>query len=233
MSDKEEKTTKILFAEDDEKITSFVDVYLDKEGYQVQYAVDGEEALEKFHKFTPDLIILDVMMPKMSGIEVCKAVRKYSNVPVLMLTALTHEEDKIIGFAAGADDYLTKPFSPRELMARIKSLLRRVQPQKPPSPTFSFRDLHINFEKCEVKLKGQAIYLTAFEYKLLQTLVENPGKVFSREELLSRLYPDEEFDVTSRTVDVHIGKLREKIEEDTTNPKYILTVRGLGYKFAE
>ncbi len=233
MSEKEEKATRILFAEDDEKITSFVDVYLEKEGYQVQYAVDGEEALEKFHKFNPDLVILDVMMPKMNGIDVCKTIRKYSNVPVLMLTALTHEEDKIGGFAAGADDYLTKPFSPRELVARVKSLLRRVQPQKPPSPTFSFRDLQINFEKAEVKLKEQPLYLTAFEYKLLQTLVENPGKVFSREDLLARLYPGEEFDVTSRTVDVHIGKLREKIEEDTSNPRYILTVRGLGYKFAE
>jgi DNA-binding response OmpR family regulator len=178
-------------------------------------------------------VILDLMLPHLDGWEVCRELRRASDVPILMLTARGEELDRVVGLSMGADDYVVKPFSSRELVARVKAILRRARPKaSAPKRQLAHGDLVLNLEKRKVTVHGQSVGLTAFEYKLLQAIMASPGRIFTREELLDHLYPGGET-VIDRVIDVHIGKLRQKIEDDPAKPRYILTVRGMGYRFAE
>ena len=227
------RSNPILIVEDDRKTSDLICLYVEREGFKAIAAYDGSQALDLARQHNPMFVILDLMLPIIDGWEVCQALRRSSDVPILILTAREEEMDRILGLSLGADDYLVKPFSPRELVARIKAILRRAQ-LKPLSARdeLSHGELTLELEKHKVTLKGQPVSLTLSEYKLLQVLMSAQGKVFSREELLNHLYPAGDA-VVDRVVDVHIGKLRQKIEDDASRPKYILTVRGLGYRFAE
>ncbi|QHI71650.1 response regulator transcription factor [Aminipila terrae] len=228
-----EEKKKVLIVEDEPKIVEAVMAYLKKSGYNPFVAYDGEKALTLFHNVSPDLVILDLMLPKISGEEVCKTIRRNSRVPIIMLTAKVSEEEMITGLNIGADDYVTKPFSPRELMARISSLLRRTdQGVSPLFHTMSWNDndLEIDLNNHTVKKSGMEISLTPIEFKLLCVLIKYPKKTFTREELIGVVLGTD-YEGFERTIDSHIKNLRSKIEDDTANPRYILTVRGLGYKF--
>ena len=224
----------ILIVDDDAQISLLIASTLQNEGFPTICAADGEEALSLSEKHHPALIILDIMLPKVDGIEVCRQIRKRSDAPILMLTAKADEFDKILGLSIGADDYLTKPFSPRELTARAKAILRRSLP-KPPGSLKKLRhlDLEIDFDKCKVMVMGKEVALTVYEYKILEALAGSPGHVFSREQLIQKIYAFEDVSVVDRVIDVHVGNLRAKVEKDSSRPRYILTVRGMGYKFAE
>ena len=223
----------ILIVEDDKKTASLVELYLQREGFQTVLALDGREALELARRYNPMLVVLDLMLPLVDGWEVCRELRSWSDVPILILTARGEEVDRISGLTLGADDYVVKPFSPRELVARVKAILRRVRSDTTAKRTvWSHKDLVLDLDKRKVSLSGRAISLTVHEYNLLKALMTRPGRVFTRAELLDRLYPDGEA-VIDRVIDVHIGKLRQKIEEDSSRPRHILTVRGIGYQFAE
>lgn len=223
----------ILIVEDDKKTASLVELYLQREGFQTVVASDGREALKLARHHNPMLVVLDLMLPLVDGWEVCRELRSWSDVPILMLTARGEEVDRISGLTLGADDYVVKPFSPRELVARVKAILRRARSDATAKKTvWSHKDLVLDLDKRKVSLKGRAISLTVHEYNLLKALITRPGRVFTRVELLDRLYPDGEA-VIDRVIDVHIGKLRQKIEEDSSRPRHILTVRGIGYQFAE
>ena len=224
----------ILIVEDDKKTTSLVALYLEKEGFNAVVAHDGLEGLTLAKRHSPILIILDLMLPKLDGWEVCRQLRRISDVPIIMLTARGEEVDRISGLTLGADDYVAKPFSPRELVARVKAVLRRGRfyPIKDKS-ILSYKDLVLNLEKRTVRLKDRSVQLTPHEYALLQALMLSPGRVFTRDELLDHLYPAGEALVIDRVVDVHIGKLRQKIEDNPSAPRYIMTARGVGYHFAE
>jgi len=227
------KPSLILIVEDDRKTANLVSIYLEREGFKTISAYDGQKALELVKRHQPGFVILDLMLPKIDGIEVCRQLRSQSDLPILMLTAKDEELDRVLGFSLGADDYMVKPFSPRELVARVKAILRRVRPDAPKAKgLLTCGGLVLDPQKRTVTLNGQPVSLTLFEYKLLEALMASPGRVFSREELLNRFYPSGEA-VIDRVIDVHIGKLREKIEEDASRPRYILTVRGLGYRFTE
>lgn len=223
----------ILIVEDDKKTASLVALYLERDGFQTIAAYDGRQALELAERHNPIFVILDLMLPNVDGWEVCRELRRSSDVPILILTAREEEMDRVLGLSLGADDYVVKPFSPRELVARVKAILRRARPEaaKAHSP-LSCWGLVVDLEKRKVTLNGHPVSLTPSEFKLLQILMASPGRVFSREELLDRLYPHGQV-VVDRVIDVHIGKLRQKIEEDPSKPRYILTVRGIGYQFAE
>jgi DNA-binding response OmpR family regulator len=224
----------ILVVEDDKKTASLIKLYLEREGFQTVIAYDGQQAIELAEQYRPTFVILDLMLPLVDGWEVCRRLRQSSDVPILMLTARGEEIDRVSGLTLGADDYVVKPFSPRELVARVKAILRRGRPGAPDrEKVLSFEELTLDLEKHKVTLEGQSVLLTPHEFKLLQTLMAAPGKVFAREELLDRLYPRHEATVIGRVVDVHIGKLRQKIEKNPSDPRYILTVRGIGYQFAE
>ena len=224
----------ILIVEDDKKTASLIKLYLEREGFQTVIAYDGQQALELAEQYRPIFVILDLMLPLVDGSEVCRRLRQSSDVPILMLTARGEEVDRVSGLTLGADDYVVKPFSPRELVARVKAILRRRRLEAPDQKkVLSFEELTLDLEKHKVTLEGRPVLLTPHEFKLLQTLMASPGKVFAREELLDRLYPRNEATVIGRVVDVHIGKLRQKIEKDPSNPRHILTVRGIGYQFAE
>lgn len=228
-----EEKKKVLIVEDEPKIVEAVMAYLKKSGYNPFVAYDGEKALTLFHNVSPDLVILDLMLPKISGEEVCKTIRRNSRVPIIMLTAKVSEEEMITGLNIGADDYVTKPFSPRELMARISSLLRRTdQGVSPLFHTMSWNDndLEIDLNNHTVKKSGMEISLTPIEFKLLCVLIKYPKKTFTREELIGVVLGTD-YEGFERTIDSHIKNLRSKIEDDTANPRYILTVRGIGYKF--
>ncbi len=223
----------ILIVEDDHNTSKLVATYLEREGFVTIAAYDGEEALRQARLREPGFVILDVMLPKVDGWEVCRQLRKFSDVPVLMLTAREEEMDRVMGLSLGADDYVVKPFSPRELVERVKAILRRVLP----GPVRDQRilrhgDFVLDLEKHKVSVDGAAVSLTSSEYKLLQALMSAPGRVFSRNELLERFYEHGET-VIDRVIDVHIGKLRQKIEADPANPRLILTIRGFGYRFAD
>jgi len=227
-------TDKILVVEDDKKTASLIKLYLEREGFQAVIAYDGRQALELAEQERPIFVILDLMLPLLDGWEVCRRLRQSSDVPILMLTARGEEVDRVSGLALGADDYVVKPFSPRELVARVKAILRRGRLEAPDQEkVLSFEELTLDLEKHKVTLEGRPVLLTPHEFKLLQTLMAAPGKVFAREQLLDRLYSRNEATVIDRVVDVHVGKLRQKIEKDPSNPRYILTVRGIGYQFAE
>ena len=225
----------VLIIEDDKKTASLIALYLEREGFHTIVAHDGETALELAAEHKPIFVVLDLMLPKLDGWEVCRRLRKDSDVPILILTARDEEVDRVSGLTLGADDYVAKPFSPRELVARVKAIMRRVQsrPSTQASPAISHRGLVLDPEKRKVMLHGKRIELTHHEFNLLHALAAAPGKVFTREDLLSRLYPKQEAVVIDRVVDVHIGKIRQKIEKDPSNPEFILTVRGSGYQFAE
>jgi len=227
-----EKT--ILIVEDDHKTSSLVALYLEKEGFKTVIAEDGLAAIEIVKRQQPDFVILDLMLPKIDGWEVCRHIRRSSDVPIIMLTAREDEVDRISGLTLGADDYVIKPFSPRELVARVKAILRRTRLQTRDEQTvFSAAGLVLDTEKIQVTLHGERIPLTPHEYKLLEALMSGRGKVLSRQKLLEYLYPNDEAIVIDRVVDVHIGKLRQKLKEDPANPRFILTVRGIGYRFTE
>ena len=223
----------IMIVEDDRNTAALVATYLQREGFETVTVYDGELALKRARQRTPLLVILDIMLPKVDGWEICRQLRRQSDVPILMLTAREEEIDRVMGLSLGADDYVVKPFSPRELVERVKAILRRARPRPFNSgPLLSHRGLVIDTEKHKVTLDGRPIALTTTEYKLLYALMRAPGRVFSREELLNRFYEHGEV-VIDRVVDVHIGKLRQKIEASPSQPRHILTVRGFGYRMAE
>ena len=228
---------KILVVEDEPDIRKLVNYNLAQERFKVLEAEDGEQGLKIVQRDKPDLVILDLMLPGLSGMELCKILRERSEterLPVLMLTAKASEADRIVGLEMGADDYLTKPFSPRELVARVRAILRRVESAKPADqlPAYDKGCLKIDFSTYEVFAREKSIRLTLKEFELLRFLVQNPNRVLSRDQLLDRVWGGETY-VTPRTVDVHIRRLRKAIEKDDSKPKWILTLRGVGYKFDE
>ncbi|HEX2952821.1 MAG TPA: response regulator transcription factor [Bacillota bacterium] len=224
---------RILVVDDEPKIVEVVHSYLQNKGYEPYSAYSGEEALDAFDKINPCLIILDLMLPDIMGEVVCQRIRKKSRVPVIMLTAKAEEDEILQGLELGADDYVTKPFSPRQLVARVDALLRRSGDEAVPLSgllSYSEGDLVIDSTKHEVKKAGQVVGLTPNEYSLLMTLVKYPQKAFTREELIAIAMGDD-YQGFDRTIDSHIKNLRQKIEDDTKNPRYILTVHGVGYRF--
>ncbi|MBQ8636712.1 MAG: response regulator transcription factor [Clostridia bacterium] len=225
----------VLIVEDDPNIVDILKFNFEKEGYNTLVATDGALGLELAQSSNPDLILLDVMLPRMDGFEVCRKVREKSNVPIIMLTAREEEVDKVLGLELGADDYITKPFSIRELTARVKANLRRMSidmstASQDPSSTITSGELVINIERYEVQKRGKVIDITLREFELLKFLAQQPEKIFSRENLLENVWGYEYYgDV--RTVDVTVRRLREKIEDDPSLPRYIVTKRGVGYYF--
>jgi DNA-binding response OmpR family regulator len=223
----------VLIVEDDRNTAALIKTYLEKEGFQTAVVHDGDEALNMIKTSNPGFVILDIMLPKIDGWEVCRRLRSFSDVPVLMLTAREEEIDRVLGLSLGADDYVVKPFSPRELLERVKAILRRARPvQSPKVKLLCKGGLVLDPEKLKVTLHGRIISLTSHEYKLLYALMRSPGRVFSRSELLDHFYQHGEV-VVDRVIDVHIGKLRQKIEMDPARPQYIQTVRGFGYRFTD
>lgn len=223
----------ILVIDDEEKIIEVVRSYLENAGYTVFSALTGRQGLELFERVDPDLVVLDLMLPDLMGEEVCKNLRRKSRVPIIMLTAKVGEEDKLTGLDIGADDYMTKPFSPRELVGRVRAILRRTADEKGPLAnllSFNQDDLQIDLVKREVLKNGEVVNLTPNEYKILTALAKYPKRVFTREELVNTAM-GLDFEGYERSIDSHIKNLRQKIENDTRNPEYILTVHGVGYKF--
>jgi DNA-binding response OmpR family regulator len=224
---------KILLVDDEKRILEVLEAYLEREGYEIHCADNGIDALKKAKTINPDLIILDLMLPDISGEEVCRLVRKECDVPILMLTAKSAEDDRINGIVMGADDYLTKPFSPREVVVRVQAILRRVKKkEKVERIEFNNKQLAIDLSKKEVTVKGQDVILTPIEYKLLTNMALNPGRVYSRMDLLEKIQDEGMYyEGYERSVDTHIKNLRKKIELDSRQPAFILTVFGMGYKF--
>lgn len=225
--------TRILIIEDDKDIVELVRYNLDKEGYQTVSSGDGATGLAQIKKTPPDLLILDLMLPKLSGLEVCKEIRrqeKLNRLPILMLTARGEEADRVVGLELGADDYVTKPFSPRELVARIKALLRRVQPPGEEAKLLEIGLLRIDPISYRVQREGKTLPLSTLEFRLLYFLASRPNRVFSRDQLLDSVWGTDRF-VTPRSVDVYVRRLREKIEVHPERPGYLKTVRGAGYIF--
>jgi DNA-binding response OmpR family regulator len=232
MGNSDKKT--VLVIEDDPNTAALIALYLEREGFKPITAGDGAEGLALAWQYRPVLVILDLMLPRMDGWEVCRRLRQKSEVPVIMLTARGEEIDRVAGLTLGADDYVVKPFSPRELVARVKAVLRRVQTTPAgENKLLSYDEVRLDLEKRSLRVGGLSVSLTPHEYTLLTTLMSGRGKTFTRDELLDRLYPRGEAVVIDRVVDVHIGKLRQKIEPDLSAPRYILTVRGIGYRFAD
>lgn len=222
---------KILVVDDEGKIRELVKNYLEKEGFEVIQAADGSEALEAMTREKPNLIVLDWLMPGMSGLEVCRQVRQKNSIPIIMLTAKTEEVDKLLGLELGADDYITKPFSLRELTARIRVVLRRTEPDDENKiEAIKVGGLEINLNRHEVWSEGKSISLTPTEFKILTLLSSNPGRVYSRLQLLDAALGFA-YEGYERSIDTHVSNLRKKIEPDPVNPRYILTVYGTGYRF--
>ncbi|MFN8039240.1 MAG: response regulator transcription factor [Acidimicrobiales bacterium] len=221
--------TRILTVEDDERIRTAVKMALEDEGWQVEEAESGEEALESFARHPSDVVLIDIMLPGVDGFEVCRSIRRSSDVPIVMVTARADTHDVVAGLEAGADDYLTKPFAPKELSARIRALLRRARTSDPAISHLKFGDLEIVPEEGLVLRAGEEIHLTKTEFRLLVELASSPGRVFSREVLLERVWGYGYFG-DGRLVDVHVRRLRTKVEADPANPRHVVTVRGLGYK---
>lgn len=221
----------ILIVEDEVKILEVLEAYLKKAGYGVITAINGSEAIYKYKQYNPRLIILDLMLPDISGEKICEIIRKESEVPIIMLTAKVEEESILKCFSLGIDDYITKPFSPKQVVARVNAVLKRALNYKQDNVlSFNKGDLVINLDTYEVRQGNNLVELTPSEFKILLALCESPKKVFSRGELLDRALGDDS-DVYDRIIDSHIKNLRSKIEENSKNPKYILTVHGIGYKF--
>ncbi len=221
--------TRILTVEDDERIRAAVKLALEDEGWLVDEAADGESAIDIFHQHPSDVVLIDIMLPGIDGFELCRTLRRTSDVPIVMVTARADTHDVVAGLEAGADDYLTKPFAPKELSARIRALLRRVRPVSPAHARLLFGDLEIVPDEGKVNLGGHEVHLTKTEFRLLCELAQNPGRVFSREELLDKVWGYDYFG-DGRLVDVHVRRLRTKVESDPANPRHVVTVRGLGYR---
>lgn len=223
---------KILIVEDDKNTAALVATYLQREGFVTLEEHDGNSGLVRAQEERPALVVLDLMLPGIDGLEICRRLRHESNVPILMLTAREEEIDRVLGFSLGADDYVVKPFSPRELVERVKAILRRARPEVDLAAVLICGRLELDPERHKVKLAGKPVSLTSSEYKLLYALMSAPGKVYSRKELLRYFYQSDEA-VIERVIDVHINKLRQKIEVDPARPVYVETVRGFGYRFTE
>jgi DNA-binding response OmpR family regulator len=221
--------TRILAVEDDERIRSAVKLALEDEGWVVDEADSGEAAIDMFQQSAPDVVLIDIMLPGIDGFELCRSIRRHSDVPVVMVTARNDTHDIVAGLEAGADDYLTKPFAPKELAARIRALLRRIRPSIPGHPKLSFGDLELIPDEGKVLRDGDEVHLTKTEFRLLCELAESPGKVLSREALLDKVWGYDYFG-DGRLVDVHVRRLRTKIEADPAHPRHVVTVRGLGYR---
>jgi len=228
-------SARILLVDDEQSIQTLLSFPLRKDGYHVTSALDGGEALRRFEEGRFDLVILDVMLPRMDGVEVCRELRARSQVPIIMLTAKGSETDKVAGLEVGADDYITKPFSMREFRSRVKAALRRsrmVTEPAAPDEAISSGGLSVDFERRMVTLLGEEVRVTYVEFEILGALARSPGRVLTRETLLEHVWGDSEYR-DPRTVDVHIRHLREKIERDPKQPAYLFTVRGVGYRFKE
>ncbi len=219
----------VLVVEDDPKIVNLLCLYLEREGFGVASAADGREALDAAARIRPSLIILDLMLPHVDGLEVCRRLRATSDVPILMLTARVDELDKLLGLSLGGDDYVTKPFSPREVVARVKTILRRTARERP-SRVLHRGPLEMDVERHRVTVDGAEVYLTSVEFRLLQALLESPERAFTRDQLLDHIYAHHEAVVVDRAIDVHVGKVRQKLGDDPDHPRFIATVRGVGYK---
>jgi len=224
--------SKVLVVDDDPGIVKVVRAYLEQDGFRVLVAHDGKKAMQIARNERPDLVILDLMLPEMDGWDVCRALRKESDVPVIMLTARVEESDKLVGLELGADDYVTKPFSPRELVARVRSVLRRVQGMPPEPERISRAHITVDTTRHAVTVGDESIDLTPTEFDLLATLMGDPGRAYTRSQLLEQTQ-GYAYDGYERTIDVHIKNLRQKIEADPGNPRHIKTVYGVGYKFEE
>lgn len=229
-----ESEARILLVDDEESIQTLLSYPLRKEGYEVVSARDGRQALDRFAETRFDLVVLDVMMPKLDGIEVCRRIRARSQVPIIMLTARDDEVDKVLGLEIGADDYITKPFSVREFRSRVKAALRRTKMMGTGATEemISNGEIEIDFSRRTVKIRGERASLTYVEFEILAALARFPGRVFDRATLLERVWGDSAYR-DPRTVDVHIRHLREKIESEPRSPEYLFTVRGVGYRFRE
>ncbi len=222
---------RVLVVEDDVKTADIVRVYLERDGYQVSTCHDGTEGLNSAQSSPPDLIVLDLLMPGLSGLDLCRILRRESSVPIIMLTALSTEQNKLTGLDLGADDYLTKPFSPRELVARVRAVLRR-SPEEAPSgaKTLAVGQVSLDPGRRTVSVHGQEVYLTPSEFQILEVLLREPGRVFSRSQLVEQALGFD-YEGMDRTVDVHVLNLRRKIELDPNRPEHVRTVYGVGYKF--
>jgi DNA-binding response OmpR family regulator len=232
-----EHSPRILLVDDEQSIQTLLSYPLRKEGYDVVQASDGHQALERFDEQPFDLVVLDLMLPRIDGLEVCRRLRSRSSVPIIMLTAKSEEIDKVVGLELGADDYITKPFSVREFSSRIKAALRRAEMSRPEQTMpdeapLEIRDLRIDFLKRIVRARGMDAQLTYVEFEILSALARAPGRVFTRDMLLARIWGDSAYR-DPRTIDVHIRHLREKIERDPKDPEYLFTVRGVGYRFRD
>ena len=223
----------ILLVDDEDAVQKLLAYPLERDGFRVVQARDGEEALEQFSREHVDLVVLDVMLPKLDGLEVCKRLRASSSVPIIMLTARDDELDKVLGLELGADDYITKPFSIREFRSRVRALLRRAAAPRDDAGSaevIQSDGLRIDLAKREVEARGTSVQLTYVEFELLRTLAAHPGRVYTREQLLQALWGGSDYR-EPRTIDVHVRHLREKLEQDAKEPEFILTVRGVGYRF--
>jgi DNA-binding response OmpR family regulator len=230
-------TARILLVDDEQSIQTLLSYPLRRDGYEVVQATDGRQALDRFEEEPFDLVVLDLMLPKIDGLEVCRRLRTHSSVPIIMLTAKSEEIDKVVGLEIGADDYITKPFSLREFSSRIKAALRRVDMVRPAEPApdeapLVVRELRVDFPKRSVRVRGRESQLTYVEFEILSALARAPGRVFTRDMLLARIWGDSAYR-DPRTIDVHIRHLREKIERDPKEPEYLFTVRGVGYRFRD
>jgi len=221
----------ILVVDDDPKTVELVKLYLERDGHKVLTAYDGETALQVFRENHPNLVVLDVMLPGINGVEICRTLRTESDVPIIMLTARTRDEDKLTGLDTGADDYVTKPFSPGELAARVRAIFRRLPTERGPAE-IRYGDFFLNFPKREAYLKDKQLTLTAVEFKILSAFLREPGRVFDRVDLIEKAF-GYDFESFDRAIDVHIFNLRRKIEPDPKHPTYIRTVYGAGYKLTE
>jgi DNA-binding response OmpR family regulator len=228
---------RILLVDDEQSIQTLLSYPLRKEGYDVVHAADGQQALERFDEQRFDLVVLDLMLPKVDGLEVCRQLRTRSSVPIIMLTAKSEEIDKVVGLELGADDYITKPFSLREFASRVKAALRRAQfslpvQAAPDEAPLTVQDMRIDFQKRSVRIRGEEAQLTYVEFEILCVLARAPGRVFTRDMLLARVWGHAAYR-DPRTIDVHIRHLREKLERDAKDPEYLFTVRGVGYRFRD
>lgn len=224
--------TKVLVVEDDSKTANLINLYLKQAGYDGLVANTGYHGLELARSEKPDLIVLDLMLPELDGLDVCRLIRMESSVPIIILSARSTEDDVLRGLDLGADDYITKPFSPREVVARVRTVMRRVQQKQAAQKELTFGELVINLTRHEVLISGDVVHLTPKEFKLLETMAKEPGRAFSRLELVERAF-GYDYEGLERTVDAHVMNLRKKIERDHSNPIYVETVYGVGYRFAE
>jgi DNA-binding response OmpR family regulator len=232
-----DRSARILLVDDEQSIQTLLSYPLRKEGYDVIQATDGRQALDRFDEQQFDLVVLDLMLPKLDGLEVCRQLRRRSAVPIIMLTAKSEEIDKVVGLELGADDYITKPFSLREFSSRVKAALRRAEMSREAEleldvPPLEIHELRIDFAKRLVRVRGDDVELTFVEFEILSAIARAPGRVFTRDMLLARVWGDSAYR-DPRTIDVHIRHLREKVEREPKDPEYLFTVRGVGYRFRD